>query len=342
VSTSVPISVRADPPAVLELPPAHLELDWRPLQPKDAASLHTLVQAIDVVDGSPQRESLAEIEDLLQTEWRDLERDTLGGFDSTGAMRAYAIVDVRPGDSRTVRAFLRGGVHPQWRGRGLGRAVLTWMEGRGRQKLAESGKDLPARLATYVEERARDQRRLYAAAGFSPIRWYTDMRRDLRAPLPHLSAPEHLSVVPWSADLDEEVRLAHNEAFADHWGSEPHTPETWKHDPHFAPGWSFVALDTSSGTPEVAGYLISGRYEQDWPVLGYTCGYTELLGVRAAWRGQGVAAGLLVGAMAAYRADGMQYACLGVDTANPSGAHGLYERLGYEATHGQVLYSVEL
>lgn len=338
MSTLEPIAVRADPPAVLDLPPAHLELTWRPLQTTDVDALFDLIQTIEDADRTPQRETRDEIVELFEGSWKDMHRDSLGGFDETGTLRAYAVVEVKPGDERTVRAFLRGGVHPQWRGRGLGRALLSWMEGRGRQKLAESGKDVPGRLATYIEERARDQRRLYAAAGFSPVRWYTDMRRDLSLPLPEVTLSDDVRIVDWTPDLDDAVRRAHNEAFADHWGSEPHTPESWRHDPHMVPEWSFVALAGDA----VAGYAISGRYEPDWEPLGYTCGYTGLLGVRRAWRGRGVAAALLRATMEAYRRDGMQYACLGVDTANPTGAHGLYARLGYEATHGQVLYSVEL
>lgn len=343
MSTIEPIAERVDAPGVLDLPPAHLELAWRPLQLRDAANLHALIQAIEEADATPERQSAQETAEMLEGSWKDIQLDTLGGFDETGALRAYGFVEVRPGDTRTMRAFLTGGVHPGWRGRGIGRAVLAWMEGRGRQKLAASGKDLPARLATFVDERARDHRRLFAAAGFSPVRWYTDMRRDLAAPLPAVDLPDGIRIVPWTAELDDAVRVAHNEAFADHWGSEPQTPETWRHEEaHFVPSWSFVALDETSDPPQVAGYALSGRYELDWPVLGYTCGYTKILGVRVPWRGRGLATGLLTRVMAAYRADGMEYACLGVDTANPSGAHGLYEKLGYEPTHGQVMYSVEL
>ncbi|WP_307844900.1 GNAT family N-acetyltransferase [Actinotalea solisilvae] len=350
MSTLEPISVRADAPAVLELPPAHLELTWRPLQETDADALFALVQAVEEADAPAQRESHDEVVELFEGAWKDLHRDSLGGFDASGALRAYGLVEVRPGDARTVRAFLRGGVHPQWRGRGLGRAVSAWLEGRGRQKLVETGKELPARLAVFVDEAARDQRRLWAAAGFSPVRWYTGMRRDLAAPLPDAPVPDGVRIVPWSAELDDAVRRAHNEAFADHWGSEPQTPETWRHDAHFRPAWSFVALaeggqpgdDHAPDAPVVAGYLLSGAYEQDWEPLGYTCGSTELLGVRRPWRGTGLGSALLRHAMEAYRADDMQYATLGVDTANPTGAHGLYVRLGYEPTQGQVLYSVEL
>lgn len=340
--SSAPIGVRAGPPVVLDLPPAHLELRWRPLQLRDAEPLLALVQAIETADNAQERTPADEVVEMLTGPHTDPAEDTLGGFDDSGTIRAYAIVEAPPADS-LLRVYLHGAVHPAWRGRGIGRAVLAWLEGRGRQKLAASGQDLPARLAVLVEEQARDHRRLYAAAGFSPIRWYTTMRRDLATALPSARVPEGLRIVPWDDALDEQVRLAHNEAFADHWGSQPQSRESWTHrDPHVTPAWSFVALDSSSGTPEVAGYLISGRYDQDWDVLGYTCGYTDILGVRRLWRGRGLAASLLATAMAAYRADRMEYASLRVDTADPTGARGLYERLGYQGTHGYVMYSVEI
>ena len=339
MSTTEPLAVRADAPAVLDVPPAHLELAWRPLQLRDAAALHELMDAVAVADDARERLSAEEVTELLTGPDLDLTSDSLGGFDDPAALRAYALVEVRSGPD-LVRAILHGAVHPDWRFRGIGRAVLSWMEGRGRQRLAASDADLPARLAVMVEESARDQRRLYAAAGFSPVRWYTTMRRGLHAPLPECAPPDDVRVVAYSDDLDEPVRLAHNEAFADHWGSQPMSREAWAHhDAHFAADWSYVALDRAG---EVAGYLISGRYPQDWTALGYTCGFTDLLGVRRPWRGRGVAAALLTTAMAAYRDAGMAYATLRVDTANPTGAVGLYERLGYEPAYGYVMYSVEI
>jgi mycothiol synthase len=139
------------------------------------------------------------------------------------------------------------------------------------------------------------------------------------------------------------VRQAHNDAFRDHWGSEPATPESWAGGrSKFAPGWSFLALDESGDRPVVAGYALSSRFEQDWAVHGYTSGYTGTLGVRRAYRRRGVAPALLAASMAAFRDDGMQYAELDVDSENPSGALGLYSRLGYEVVHGSAMYSIEL
>ncbi len=338
-----PIAVRADAPVVLDLPPTHLELSWRPLHARDVDGLFALIGAIELADRHPQLTSREEVSEYFVGTWKDLQADSLGGFDHDGVLRAYAFVEVRPGDERVVRAFLSGGVHPAWRGRGLGRAVLAWLEGRGRQKLVETGKELPARLAAFVLESARDQRRLYAAAGFSPVRWYTDMRRDLSVPIPSVRPPSGVRIVRWSPELDELVRRAHNLTFGDHWGSEPQTVESWRHDPHhFAPSWSFVALDATTEEPVVLGYALSVRYEQDWAVQGYTCGYTDVLGVVPQARGRGLAGVLLARVMNAYKRSHMQYACLNVDNANPTGAYGLYERWGYEATHGSVLYSVEL
>lgn len=69
---------------------------------------------------------------------------------------------------------------------------------------------------------------------------------------------------------------------------------------------------------------------------GRRCGYTDILGVRRAWRVRGIAPALLIDAMARYRAAGMDAATLDVDTENPSGAVGLYGKLGYTAIPGRV------
>lgn len=339
MSTSEPLALRADPPVVLDVPPAHLELRWRPLRAEDASALHTLLEAMAVVDAAKDRSTVDEVVEALTMPGVDLSSDSLAGLDDDGTLRAYGLVELRTGED-SLRALLRGGVDPRWRGRGIGRAVLAWVEGRGRQMLAASGLDVPARIAVMVDEAARDQRRLYAAAGFSPVRWYTTMRRDLARPLPEVPLPEGIRVVAWSVALEEPVRLAHNEAFTDHWGWQPISAQAWSHhEVAFAPRWSFAAVTPDD---EVAGYVISGRRPQDWPALGYTCGVADLVGVRRPWRGHGLAAALLVAAMAAYRDDGMEYATLLVDTANPTGAVGLYERLGFTPTHGHVMYSVEI
>ncbi|MFI2751911.1 GNAT family N-acetyltransferase [Cellulomonas sp. P22] len=339
--TSRPLAVRAAAPTTPVLPPATLGLTWRPMTVADVPALAQLRAAVEEADAAPFRTSPAEVAEGFDGAWKDHRRDTLAGLDGDGVLRASAQVSTNPGDVGTLRVFLDGAVHPAVRGRGVGRALVAWMDGRARQLLAGSGKELPARILTYLEDTDEGAKALYSRAGFAPARHYVSMRRPLSGPLPEARPVEGVRVVPWTDELDDRVRRAHNDAFADHWGSEPYTAEAWAlHVATFAPTWSRVALDEASG--EVAGYLVSSRYEHDWPVTGYTYGYASLLGVRRAWRGRGVAVALLASAMAAYRADGMQHARLDVDTANPSGAHGLYGALGFEVQHGSVMYAIEV
>lgn len=341
-TTLPPLAVRAAPPATLPEPdPVATGLTWRPLSRDDVPVLAALMARVEDADAQPFRTSEVEVAEEFDGDWKDPARDSRVGLDADGVPRAWVVLDAQPGDVRVIRVWTRGGVDPQWRGRGIGTALVTWATARARQKLAESGKDAPGRIAAFIEDHRTDALALHAAAGFAPIRYFTDMRRDLAQPLPEIGDLDGIRIVPWSDELDEAVRVAHNEAFADHWGSEPRTPEAWQVGRGmFAPQWSHVALDTTTG--EVAGYTMSGRYEHDWALAGYTSGYTELLGVRRAWRGRGLAPALLTAAMRSFREDGMQYAELDVDTENPSGAHGLYGRLGYEVTHGSVMCTVEV
>lgn len=335
-----PIAERAAAPADVPLPDPSLGLTWRPLTRGDVPALSALVTRTEVADGVPFRTVAEEIDEKFDGEWRDIPRDTLVGLDADGVPRAWAEVDQPPGDTRVVRAFVGGGVDPDWRGRGVGRAVVAWSHARARQVLAASGKELPARIAAYVPDEAQDAARLLTRAGMAPVRYYAEMRRPLDVPLPDAPAPTGVRIVPWAPEHDEGARLAHNAAFADHWGSEPRNAGQWVHGRSmFAPTWSLVALDDDD---RVVGYLLSGRYEADWEVTGHSAGYTDLLGVVREWRGRGLASALLATVMVVYRADGIEYAELSVDTANRSGAHRLYTGLGYEVYASSAMYAIEL
>lgn len=363
-SDLAPIADRADAPASLPTITAG-GLTWRPAVPDDATALLELRNTIAEADAEPYRETIEEIVELFQAPWRRFDTDSLVGVDGEGRLRAYAMVESMPGDTRTVRAFLFGGVHPQVRGQGIGRELFAWQVARGRQVLAASGKDLPARLATMAEDDSPPPRlRLYERFGFTPRRFYSDLRRDLRdldaAPLPGVTLDGTLRLVPFAAELDGATRLAHNDAFRDHWGSQPRTPESWRaYRSSFAPEWSFVVVDESvryqgseheqpgdatvpPGTPYVVGLHMASRYEHDWESQGYTAGYTDLLGVRRDYRGRRVAVALLTHAMRVFADAGMQKAELDVDTDNPTGATGLYARLGYTKSDGSTLFTIEL
>ncbi|WP_166848362.1 GNAT family N-acetyltransferase [Isoptericola sp. BMS4] len=363
-----PIALRVGAPAVL--PPLTAGgLSWAPIALEDAADLNALRNAVAEADGEPVRESEAETADDLAGPGHDLATDSLIGRDTDGTARAWATVVSPPGDTGTVRAFLFGGVHPDRRGEGIGAELFAWQEARARQVLAAGGKDVPARIGVYASDTVPAAAvRLYERAGFTPRRYYADLERDLRdpaaPPLPDVVPDGSLRLVPLTNALDEPTRLAHNDAFRDHWGSEPRTAEQWRSGrTAYAPEWSFAVVDDApdvlalladpatdpdtaaalrAGEPLVVAYHVAARYTEDFAVRGHPFGYTELLGVRRAYRGRRLSLALLVAGMRAFAADGMAVAALDVDTQNPSGAHGLYARLGYVKRYGSTLRTIEL
>jgi len=357
---------RAAAPRALAFPTAG-GLTWRPWTRQDVPALARLRRAVEEADGRDWFTSPEEIEELFGAPVFDAAADTLVGQDADGTMLAYAYVERMPTVGvDLLHAGITGGVHPDRRGEGIGTELLAWATGRARQALAEYGGDpelagLPGRIATHLgdtDPAARQE--LFRAAGYQPVRYFANLRRDLSLPVPAIGLEPPLRLVPWSEALEDATRMARNDAFRDHWGSQPRTPESWQaYRSKFAQPWSFVVIDESvyyegseseqpgdttvpPGTAYVVGLHRGERFEHDWETQGYTAGYTGLLGVRRAYRGRRIAAALLTHAMHVYAADGMQYAELDVDTGNPTGAPALYSRLGYTKNDGSTLYTIEL
>jgi mycothiol synthase len=135
---------------------------------------------------------------------------------------------------------------------------------------------------------------------------------------------------------------AFNEAFAEHWGGfMGMSPAHWAHylhDPDFNPEISLVAI----AGDEIAGFC-HGRIDQELNgVTGQQVGMIRYVGVRPRWRRGGLGAALTIAGLRALRAAGMIRATLGVDAENVTGAHRLYELLGFTITDRWVMYRREI
>lgn len=327
------------------IPPDTGGIRWRPLELRDVPAWHRSLQAVEAADDPSEHLSADDLRDELESPDVRAGTDTLAGFAADGEVAAFGMSTARTPGTSLRRYDLWGAVHPAYRGRGLGRVLLGWQEARAAQRQREGGPELPGHVGLVAEEGQDDVRRLAERAGFPPSRWYTVLRRPLppgeSPPTPR--PPDGVRVVPFTADLDEPVRLAHNEAWLDHWGAYPQSPERWQAwvvgHRNFRRDWSHVAL-TDAG--EVAGYAANSAFHQDWAAQGYTEGFTTLIAVRRPWRGRGVAGCLLASAIARFAADGIQYAGLEVDSQNPTGALQLYVRLGYRPIRRTVMYGKDL
>jgi ribosomal protein S18 acetylase RimI-like enzyme len=74
---------------------------------------------------------------------------------------------------------------------------------------------------------------------------------------------------------------------------------------------------------------MSGKWPHDFEDRGFTHSWILSLGVVRTHRKRGIASAMIARAMRDFADDGMEYAMLDVDSANPTGAYGLYEALGF-------------
>lgn len=322
-----------------DLTPVDQQLTWRPISYADIDGWEGLLRRMAVEDKPDWIEQRADLEEVLQATKNDPELDTILGVDEDGTPRAFGRISANPG-SNLVHVF--GGVDPAWRRRGIGRSIHGWQVERARKRL-EDAKIAGGFIRSYVEESNPGHRALMEAAGATVVRWFTEMTRDLSEAIPEVDLDPEFEIVTFSDDLSEAVRLAHNEAFQDHWGSEPRDEESWRFTvthPEFRADWSLAVIDTASG--EVVAYEIASYDPESKELVGHDEGYTELLGVRRDWRGRRLAPALLAETMRRIKASGMENAALGVDTENPSGALGLYERMGYTPTRRSMAFEKQL
>lgn len=328
-----PVNERVTAPATRAL--AHpLVTLWRPATQADVDAVTEAQRAMDAVDHPEWLHTREEVQELFDYSFVDLAEDTVLGFDGDGRLVAVGVTTMPPLQESLVRVFLEGGVHPEVRGRGIGRELLAWSRARAEQKLAASDKRLPAWIMAYADERSEDAVRLFHHDGFETARYFFELERDLAEPIPVVEPADGIRIVPFSDELSAGALAARNDSFRDHWASQPMSEEQWDAwiGGTFRPDISFLAL---SGD-RVVGFALNQVNEGDWETQGFTGAYIGMVGTIRDARGKRIAPALLGRTMEACAALGWQKVTLSVDAENPSGALGLYTGMGFERTNAEV------
>lgn len=336
------LSARAAAPLEIHDPPSTHGVMWRRLTADHVSSLANLLARIEATDNPPYRTSRDEVAEMLgpATQWRGIVGYATRGI-ARGQMVAFGLVAVRM--SGHVECLCQGGVDPRFRRLGLGRAMIEWQTATARQILATSPIQGDGQIVMHVESGHEELEDHLERLGYHWARTYYELRADLSEvpEMPDLGS--YLAVVGWGPDTDDLARRAANRLAEVEWGRPPQTPEQWLMGrTSFVPEWSFLAMDRTGDRPQVAGFLLASRYEQDWAALGWKEGYIDQMGVLQAWRNTRVADALIVASMRAQHEAGMDRTGAGLGSANHSGALVVYDALGFRSVGQSRLYAIDV
>jgi GNAT superfamily N-acetyltransferase len=204
-------------------------------------------------------------------------------------------------------------VHPAWRGRGIGRALLGWTESRARRA------GIP-RVRQTVTDADVAARRLFEASGYAAGGSSWILQEQLGDEAPSVEVPTGIAIRPYTAADAPAVHRLIDDAFSEWPGRDPVAFELWA--PHvighgsFSEGLSPLAFDGD----ELVGAALGFAYE------GSDEGWVQQLATKASHRHRGIGRALLQTAFAGFHAAGWR-AC-GLSTDSRTGALSLYERVG--------------
>jgi mycothiol synthase len=297
-----------------------------------AAHMAPIAQAANRADGVQAHVAEDELVNWLgyRGEHFDPARDVvLAELDGTLVGYAWVEwVDTTEG----VREFRLGGyVHPDVMGRGIGRNLLAWQEAHAATLPAAMTATTPLAYGTWSPEERAAKRHLLERAGYEVARYFFEMRRTNLDKVDVPPMPEGLEIRPIGHDLPSQKQLweADVEAFrGDHWGGFDASDANFERamaDPDHDPDLYVIAWDGD----EIAGGVTNSIWKADNEAFNRRRGWLETVFVRRPWRRRGLGAAIVARSLVRLREAGMDEAMLGVDSGNPNGALGLYERAGF-------------
>lgn len=300
---------------------------------KDRDAVAQLIYDVCEADGdttvavTPQ-----ELENEWKTEGFTLETDAFLVETADGRIVGY---EEFFNEHQHVHLRTDGYVHPQFKNRGIGTALLKRVEQRAREEIAKAESDVRVRIHSTIDTRDAVSHTLHTDLGYAPVRYHWRMEIKLDSAPVVAAWPAGLEFRPFvKGEHDKALWSAQNEAFRDHWGSHDVSFEEWQHrrfsDENVDPSLWMVVWDGA----EIAGFSIN-RFRMG-------IGWVGTLGVRRPWRKKGLGLALLQHSFAEFYKRGKTTIGLGVDASNPTGATRLYQRAGMYTASEFLTFEKEL
>ena len=242
------------------------------------------------------------------------------------------------------RYMFFGRILPVWRRKGIGQAMLRWMEARLREIAAGHPVEVEKYFMSFVAQGETGLAAMLEKMGYQPVRYGFEMVRPDLENIPDYPLPAGLEVRPVLPEHYRAIWEADTEAFRDHWGFvEPGEEDyqAWLGDTTtFQPQLWQIAWDIA--TNQVAGQVRTFIDHEQNKLYDRRRGYTEMISVRRPFRRRGLARALIVQSLRVQRQAGMTESALGVDSENLSGATRVYEDCGFRVVKRHTIYKKPL
>ncbi|MEV6172488.1 GNAT family N-acetyltransferase [Streptomyces sp. NPDC051954] len=288
----------------------------RPAGLIDAPAITELLNDIDRIEIGRPETDLHTVEADLKHPETDLEQDSWLAFHRDRPVAYGLLWDESAGERIDVDHYVLPDHQP------AGLRILAAMEDRALVRARENGADR-AVVHLHLNTEPTLDTALIRARGWSVVRRYHVLHRPLdpaRDPVPQPPPGVRLRACTEEADR-VRVHALYQAGFAQHFDFQPRTYRQWLHDIDAETlDWSLVWIVSAEDSGDV-GFLIA-RDDRE------AMGWIRSIGVLREARARGLGGLLLRHAFAAFATRGRDTVGLGVDTANATGAPGLYARHG--------------
>jgi ribosomal protein S18 acetylase RimI-like enzyme len=289
-------------------------LTLRPATTSDVPAIVALIAACEIAN-----DGVAEVH----------QTDVEQSFDlaDEGGVIVVAAPDQLVGWATVASGRADADVHPAWRGRGIGSALLAWTEAQARA----SGNGRLQQIVTDADEGAN---RLLERAGYRIHHTSWILRMTLGPTPPDVIVPAGITIRAYRPDDAPAVYRVIEDAFNEWPDRQPTDFAAWSAHvlghASFSPQLSRVAVDGDE--------LVGAALTDDYP--GQDEGWVQQVATRASHRRRGIARALLQSVFAGFHARGRRR--VGLSTGSHMGALEPYERIGMRIRRSYTAWQKEM